>query len=69
MTAAEVNRKLRAFDLDARYGPCLGMTRLERWERAQANGLNPPAEIKALVQGSSDPARKENLWHEFKEVL
>ena len=27
------------------YGPCIGMTRLERWERAHALGLNPPTEV------------------------
>jgi DNA polymerase delta subunit 4 len=26
------------------YGPCVGVTRLERWERAAALGLNPPLE-------------------------
>ncbi|KAH1134038.1 hypothetical protein GYH30_012450 [Glycine max] len=32
---------LRQFDLNMAYGPCLGMTRLARWERAQRLGLNP----------------------------
>ncbi|KAJ2915928.1 hypothetical protein MD484_g4490, partial [Candolleomyces efflorescens] len=36
---------LRIFDMDYEYGPCIGMTRLERWERANAIGLNPPAEV------------------------
>ena len=27
------------------YGPCIGMTRLERWERAKSLGLNPPTEV------------------------
>ena len=26
------------------YGPCIGVTRMERWERAAALGLNPPVE-------------------------
>ena len=26
------------------YGPCVGVTRLERWDRADALGLNPPLE-------------------------
>ena len=30
------------------YGPCVGMTRLERWERAHAFGLNPPPEVSPL---------------------
>ncbi|KAF7377669.1 DNA polymerase delta subunit 4 [Mycena sanguinolenta] len=36
---------LRTFDLSYEYGPCVGVTRLERWERATALGLNPPVEI------------------------
>lgn len=27
------------------YGPFIGVTRLERWQRASALGLNPPAEV------------------------
>ncbi len=27
------------------YGPCVGVTRLERWERAKALDLNPPEEV------------------------
>jgi hypothetical protein len=34
---------LKKFDLDLRLGPCVGMTRLERWTRALSHGkvLNP----------------------------
>ena len=52
-----------------RFGPCLGLTRLERWERAAANGLAPPGDVKALLLATRDPARKENLWREYKDVL
>lgn len=27
------------------FGPCVGIPRLDRWERAQALGLNPPKEV------------------------
>ncbi|GJJ73498.1 DNA polymerase delta subunit 4 [Entomortierella parvispora] len=40
---------LRQFDLTSKYGPCLGLTRLERWERAALLDLNPPNEIKDLL--------------------
>ncbi len=30
------------------YGPCIGMTRLQRWERADALGLNPPLAVSTL---------------------
>jgi len=36
---------LRGFDMNTAYGPCLGMTRLERYERAQKWGLKPPPKI------------------------
>ncbi|KAE8077547.1 hypothetical protein FH972_016104 [Carpinus fangiana] len=41
---------LREFDMNMAYGPCLGMTRLARWERARALGLNPPGEIEGLLK-------------------
>ncbi|KAK1609099.1 hypothetical protein QYE76_032772 [Lolium multiflorum] len=36
-------RKAREFDMDMRYGPCLGLTRAQRWHRAAALGLAPPS--------------------------
>lgn len=35
----EVEEQLQQFDMDMTYGPCIGMTRLRRWERAAAMGL------------------------------
>ncbi|KAJ6504195.1 DNA polymerase delta, subunit 4-domain-containing protein [Mycena vitilis] len=48
---------LRVFDLSYEYGPCVGVTRLERWERAFALGLDPPTEIHDILttrQGAED---------------
>uniref|UniRef100_A0A3B4BGE6 Uncharacterized protein n=1 Tax=Periophthalmus magnuspinnatus TaxID=409849 RepID=A0A3B4BGE6_9GOBI len=42
-------QKLKQFDLDWRFGPCTGISRLQRWERAQLHGLSPPQEIKELL--------------------
>ena len=36
---------LRTFDLNYEYGPCVGVSRMERWERAKAMGLDPPQEV------------------------
>ncbi|XVF42820.1 hypothetical protein PTKIN_Ptkin01aG0395900 [Pterospermum kingtungense] len=47
----EQERVLRQFDMNMAYGPCLGMTRLARLERAQRLGLNPPKEIENLLNG------------------
>lgn len=41
-----MNEILRIFDLSYEYGPCLGVSRLERWERAQKAGLNPPIQVR-----------------------
>ncbi|KAG2464701.1 DPOD4 polymerase, partial [Polypterus senegalus] len=41
---------LKQFDLNWEFGPCLGITRLERWERADELGLNPPLQVYDLLQ-------------------
>ncbi|KAF9115734.1 hypothetical protein BGX27_006681 [Mortierella sp. AM989] len=43
---SEEEKMLRQFDLASCYGPCLDLTRLERWERASELGLNPPQDVK-----------------------
>ncbi|CAL9781369.1 unnamed protein product, partial [Musa acuminata subsp. burmannicoides] len=49
-------KRLRQFDLDMRYGPCLGLSRMERWDRAAAMGLNPPGDVEAILLKSSAAA-------------
>ncbi|KAM3327001.1 hypothetical protein P3S67_002127 [Capsicum chacoense] len=51
---------LRQFDMNMVYGPCLGMSRLNRWERAKKLGLNPPTEVERLLK--STKVGKECLW-------
>ncbi|KAK4534562.1 hypothetical protein CDCA_CDCA02G0587 [Cyanidium caldarium] len=46
---------LRAFDLNVWYGPCVGLSRLERWARVEELGLHPPL----AVQRTLDAAAKE----------
>ncbi|XP_061373179.1 uncharacterized protein LOC133315554 [Gastrolobium bilobum] len=57
----ESETMLREFDMNMAYGPCLGMTRLTRWERAQKLGLNPPQEIERLLK--SGKVQTESLWN------
>ena len=45
---------LRAFDLDLKFGPCIGPSRLERWERAERLGLEPPSQVKRILVGRND---------------
>uniref|UniRef100_A0A3P8TW46 DNA polymerase delta 4, accessory subunit n=1 Tax=Amphiprion percula TaxID=161767 RepID=A0A3P8TW46_AMPPE len=60
-------QKLRQFDLDWRFGPCTGISRLERWERAKLHDLNPPEEIRELLQMCTDPEYSQSLWSEKVE--
>jgi len=58
---------LRVFDLSYQYGPCVGVTRLERWERAKVLGLNPPTEVKEILlskEGLEDSALKQCVFYE-----
>jgi DNA polymerase delta subunit 4 len=54
MSAEE--EELRRFDIDMKYGPCIGVTRLRRWERAAVMGLRPPPHIHDLMLRRVDPA-------------
>lgn len=56
----EVEQILRRFDMDSTFGPCLGITRLRRWERSHRLGLNPDPAIKTLLLHTG--ARQECLW-------
>uniref|UniRef100_A0A1J3GE66 DNA polymerase delta subunit 4 n=1 Tax=Noccaea caerulescens TaxID=107243 RepID=A0A1J3GE66_NOCCA len=51
---------LRQFDMNMAYGPCLGMTRLDRWERALHLGMNPPNEIEKLLK--TEKVQQDCLW-------
>ena len=50
--------ELRAFDLAQAFGPCVGLTREERWRRADALGRNPPQRVReildAMPEGSDE---------------
>lgn len=65
-TREEELQKLRQFDLDCRFGPCTGISRLQRWERAKLHDLNPPEEIRELLlQTCTDPEYSQSLWSEY----
>jgi len=42
----------RHFDstLTSRFGPCMGLTRMERWQRAKDIGDEPPEEIAEILE-------------------
>ncbi|KAL8335371.1 hypothetical protein RB598_009527 [Gaeumannomyces tritici] len=40
---------LRYFDVSSQYGPCIGISRIRRWNRAERLGLRPPIEVLAIL--------------------
>ena len=50
--------------LEQKFGPALGLTRLERWERAEKLDLSPPADVLRILQevGEDDPEIRECVW-------
>eukprot|EP00730_Choanoeca_flexa_P005094 TRINITY_DN11873_c0_g3_i1.p4 TRINITY_DN11873_c0_g3~~TRINITY_DN11873_c0_g3_i1.p4 ORF type:complete len:112 (+),score=13.99 TRINITY_DN11873_c0_g3_i1:3217-3552(+) len=56
---------LRQFDLDLKLGPCVGISRMERWQRAQNFGLGPSPKIKELLDNHlGDERYQQCLWHD-----
>ena len=37
-----MERELKKFDLNTKFGPCVGIKRSIRWQRAKTLNLNPP---------------------------
>ncbi|XP_069866087.1 DNA polymerase delta subunit 4-like isoform X1 [Dipodomys merriami] len=48
---------LRQFDLAWQYGPCTGITRLQRWHRAEQLGLEPPPEVRQVLKAHPEDPR------------
>lgn len=51
--ADEDEQLLRKFDLEALYGPSVGLSRSERWRRAASMGLKPPEEVMSVLERNS----------------
>ncbi|CAI5982539.1 unnamed protein product [Closterium sp. NIES-65] len=58
--AEQAERALQLFDMDMAFGPCTGLSRLERWQRANRLGLNPPPHVRALLESAS--CREDSVW-------
>lgn len=57
---------LKQFDLSWEFGPCTGITRLQRWERAELLGLSPPTTVRELLlKYKWNPTIMHSLWHEY----
>ncbi|KAI9271058.1 DNA polymerase delta, subunit 4-domain-containing protein [Helicostylum pulchrum] len=62
----ETDKMLRAFDLNYKYGPCVGMKRIDRWERAKNLGLNPPESVKDSLVGYKASMYQESLFSQIR---
>ncbi|KAJ4306792.1 hypothetical protein N0V88_000159 [Collariella sp. IMI 366227] len=67
---------LRYFDVSSQYGgkliddqPCIGITRLKRWQRAQRLGLNPPVEVLAVLLKEDEKGNKKMERAHMDELL
>lgn len=59
----DADAQLRAFDHDLKFGPSVGITRLERWERARNFGLEPPENIPDLLRHAAAEDQKSVFEH------
>ncbi|KAJ6510046.1 DNA polymerase delta, subunit 4-domain-containing protein [Mycena vitilis] len=50
MMEQDIDFILKQFDLTEDYGPCVGVTRLERWHRAHTLKCNPPLAVLVVLQ-------------------
>lgn len=57
---------LKQFDLDMTFGPCTGITRRERYERAIRHELDPPVRVLELIERfPNDREVTHNLWRDY----
>ncbi|KAL2315747.1 DNA polymerase delta subunit Cdm1 [Schizosaccharomyces pombe] len=62
---------LHHFDTTARYGPYLGMTRMQRWKRAKNFNLNPPeivGKILMLEEADEENRKRESLFYDLQTI-
>jgi DNA polymerase delta, subunit 4 len=45
----DIDKLLAQFDGAREFGPCLGITRMERWSRAEKYDCNPSPRIKDIL--------------------
>lgn len=61
--------KLLRFDMDPRFGPCIGMTRRARYLRAEKFGLDPPAAIWHLLDEHAEIGDEDVNHPEWEKML
>ena len=63
-TTSTIETILRDFDMTSRYGPAVGITRLQRFKRAEKLGMNPDAEI-GLILETQEAWTRDDYKHEL----
>lgn len=63
-TLDNYNEKLELFDLNLNYGPGIGISRLDRWNRAERFKLSPPREILNILLDDNIYLKNKNefIW-------
>lgn len=56
---------LKQFDMNMRYGPCVGIKRSQRWNRAKKFNLNPPLEVKSILDDNKFQKAIANIEHDL----
>eukprot|EP00290_Baffinella_frigidus_P005820 CAMPEP_0180135612 /NCGR_PEP_ID=MMETSP0986-20121125/10948_1 /TAXON_ID=697907 /ORGANISM="non described non described, Strain CCMP2293" /LENGTH=145 /DNA_ID=CAMNT_0022076371 /DNA_START=25 /DNA_END=462 /DNA_ORIENTATION=- len=54
--------ELRTFDMQTLYGPCMSLTRVERFERASKLNLQPPQRVRQILDAFPE-MRERSVWH------
>jgi len=52
---------LRDWDLNSRFGPCMSLTRPERWQRAAKLDLDPPVRVYNIMETFPE-LNGNNIW-------
>ncbi|PNY26122.1 DNA polymerase delta subunit 4 [Tolypocladium capitatum] len=66
----EVSEKvLRYFDVSSQYGPCIGIDRMKRWQRAERLGLSPPIEVLSVLLKEETKGAKEFQTAQMDQIL
>ncbi|KAI1632444.1 DNA polymerase delta, subunit 4-domain-containing protein [Biscogniauxia mediterranea] len=60
---------LRYWDVSSQYGPCVGISRMKRWQRADRLGLNPPVEVLAVLMKENNKGTQGIANAHMDEIL
>ncbi|EQL04161.1 hypothetical protein G6O67_005870 [Ophiocordyceps sinensis] len=60
---------LRYFDVSSQYGPCIGLDRIKRWQRAHRLGLDPPIEVLAVLLKGEKRATSDVETAQMDKIL